>query len=91
MIVDGSFYEKNVKKCGCCGPPPSLDYRVQFFDEENVPEELRNPNQFARVQNKMPIIVEHLLFSAVEAAKQQIIVMMDEDTRGNYRVFAKIM
>jgi len=35
--------------------------------------------------------VDRLLFSAVEAAKQQVIVMTEEDTRGGFRVYAKIM
>ncbi len=91
MIVDGSFYENSAKPCGCCGPPPSLDYKVDFYDEEDLPAPLHDEAKYIRVQNKMPVVVERLLFSAVEAAKQQVFVMTEEDTRGGFRVYAKIM
>ncbi len=91
MVVDGSFYEKSAKPCGCCGPPPSLDYKVDFFDEEDIPAPLHDATKFTRVQNKMPVVVDNLLYSAVEAAKQQVIVMTEEDTQGGFRVYAKIM
>jgi hypothetical protein len=39
----------------------------------------------------MPVVLERLLYSAVEVAKQQVIVMTGEDTRGGFRVSAKIM
>jgi len=91
MVVDGTFYQNSAKPCGCCGPPPSLDYKVEFLDDDEVPAPLHDAAKFTRVQNKMPVVVDRLLFSAVEAAKQQVIVMTEEDTRGGYRVYAKIM
>ncbi len=52
---------------------------------------LNDTSKFIRVQNKVPVVVERLLFSAVEVARQQVIVMTEEDTRGGFRVYAKII
>ncbi|OLS14188.1 MAG: hypothetical protein RBG13Loki_2199 [Promethearchaeota archaeon CR_4] len=91
MVIDGSFYENSAKPCGCCGPPPSLDYKVQFFAERQLPAPLHDATKFTHIQNKMQVVIDRLLFSAVEAAKQRVIVMAEEDTRGGYRIYAKIM
>ncbi len=91
MVLDGSFYQESAKPCGCCGPPPSLDYHLGFFDEAEVPAAFRDDAKFLRVQNKMPVVVERLLFDAVEVAKLHIIVLVEEDTRGEFRVYARIM
>ncbi|HMF32588.1 MAG TPA: hypothetical protein VKK79_14290 [Candidatus Lokiarchaeia archaeon] len=88
LVVDGSFFETALKKCGCCGPPPSLDYKVDFLDE--ILPEYEDPAKFTRVGGRMPAIVDRLLLSAAEAAGQEIIVMTEEDTSRKVRVYARI-
>jgi hypothetical protein len=31
LLIDGKLQVDNEKVCGCCGPPPSPDYKVQVY------------------------------------------------------------
>jgi hypothetical protein len=40
LLIDGKLQVDNEKVCGCCGPPPSPDYKVQVYKKSRVS---RNP------------------------------------------------
>ncbi|MHA1731148.1 MAG: hypothetical protein ACTSU5_04360 [Promethearchaeota archaeon] len=88
FLIDGSFWPKNVKGCGCCGPPPSMDYKVEPVE----PDDPRVQNgKFTRVDGKVPVFVDRQLYDAASVARQDFVVQVDESTSGEFRVYVIVM
>lgn len=88
LLIDGSFWPKNVKGCGCCGPPPSQDYKVELVLDGDP--RLQN-SALQRVEARLPAFVNARLYEAARYAGQDFVVMVDESTTGEYRVYANVL
>lgn len=91
LLIDGSFWPKKTKACGCCGPPPSADYKVEFLSEDD--QRLKG-GKFVRVEVGGGRLVAHVdaqLYEAAEVAGQDFVVSYEEATDGTWRAYAQVL
>ncbi len=82
LLIDGSLDAEYVKTCGCCGPPPSPDYKVTVMhanDVEKVHGALMS-KKFEEVRGLVPVLIERQLFDALDAARMSVVIFYLETT-----------
>lgn len=77
LLIDGTLDKPPSGPCGCCGPPPSPDYKVFIFrvGEQEDPHD----GPLVEVQKIVPIKIDEQLHDAINAAKMSIVLFFMQD------------
>jgi hypothetical protein len=79
LLIDGTLQVPDEKFCGCCGPPPSPDYKIQVFkkgdrDQKPITEKL------VEIEKMVKFKVSKQLYDAIVTARLNIVVFFLEST-----------
>ena len=95
LVIDGSLDAEYVKVCGCCGPPPSPDYKVQIIKHgENDPTHAVGKRFFVEADKIVPVRIEKQLFDALEVARMSVVLFYIEtagEEEGSGTLVAKLI
>ena len=93
LLIDGSLDAEYVKMCGCCGPPPSPDYKVEIIKKGsgNNPDKLKDVIHIKKI---VDIWLNKQMYEALQAAHMNVVLFYleavgDEDDQG--RMVAKFI
>lgn len=79
LLIDGTLQVPDEKVCGCCGPPPSPDYKVQLFTkkdgQQHVIKEITTD-----IEKIVKFKISKQLYDAIVAARLNIVVFYLEST-----------
>ena len=79
LLIDGTLQVPDEKVCGCCGPPPSPDYKVQvYFKDRNQHDGIKE--KVIEIEKIVKFKVSKQLYDAIVAARLNIIVFYLEST-----------
>ena len=57
LLIDGTLDKPPSGPCGCCGPPPSPDYKVQVIDKKKREDCLKKMD-LVEIQKIVPIKID---------------------------------
>ena len=79
VLIDGKLQVDDEKVCGCCGPPPSPDYKAQVFKKN---EGARAPinEKTIDLEKIVKFKVSKQLYEAIVGARLNIVVFYLEST-----------
>ena len=78
LYIDGNL-ERDEKLCGCCGPPPSPDYKIQVIKkEENSKQSITEKT--VDVEKVVMFKINKQLYDAIVRARLNIVVFYLETT-----------
>jgi hypothetical protein len=79
LFIDGNL-ERDEKVCGCCGPPPSPDYKIKVIkkDDDHAAEGITEKT--IDVENIVLFKINKQLYDAIVRARLNIIVFYLETT-----------
>ena len=79
LLIDGTLDKPPSGPCGCCGPPPSPDYKIQVIDNNKETDTLKN-NKVVEVQKIVPIKIDAQLHEAITTARMSIVIFFMQET-----------
>ncbi|MBN2149929.1 MAG: hypothetical protein JW839_00655 [Candidatus Lokiarchaeota archaeon] len=79
LLIDGTLQIPDEKVCGCCGPPPSPDYKVQLFTKNDQQQEMIKEKTI-EIEKIVKFKVSKQLYDAIVAARMNIVVFYLEST-----------
>jgi hypothetical protein len=79
VLIDGKLQVDNEKVCGCCGPPPSPDYKVQVFKKNNG-SRIPVAEKTVDLEKIVNFKVSKQLYDAIITARLNIVVFYLEST-----------
>lgn len=79
LLIDGTLHVPNEKVCGCCGPPPSPDYKIQLFKKGDHGKDAIK-EQIIDLEKIVKFKVSKQLYDAIVAARLNIVVFYLEST-----------
>nr|MDO8112166.1 hypothetical protein [Candidatus Sigynarchaeota archaeon] len=79
LLIDGTLVRDDEKICGCCGPPPSPDYKIQVFrKQDGSPRKLSE--RTVDIDKIVKFKVSKQLHDAIVAARMSIVIFYLETT-----------
>src|SRR5512137_312993 len=79
LFIDGTLQHENEKVCGCCGPPPSPDYKIKVF-KKNESQANQVPPNSIEIEKLVKFRIDKQLHDAIVAARMNIVVFFLETT-----------
>ncbi|MEX2685037.1 MAG: hypothetical protein Q6373_025910 [Candidatus Sigynarchaeota archaeon] len=79
LLIDGTLQVPDEKVCGCCGPPPSPDYKVQIFTKKDSPQHVIKEKTI-EIEKIVKFKFSKQLYDAIVAARLNIVVFYLEST-----------
>jgi hypothetical protein len=79
LLIDGKLQVDDEKVCGCCGPPPSPDYKVQVF-KKNDNSRMPITEKTIDLEKIVKFKVSKQLYDAIVGARLNIVVFYLEST-----------
>lgn len=79
LLIDGTL-ERDEKVCGCCGPPPSPDYKIQLFMKNNGGKNHRLPRKTIDKDRVVHFKIDKQLHDAITSARLNIVIFYLETT-----------
>ncbi|MFX0100883.1 MAG: hypothetical protein ACFFCS_15010 [Candidatus Hodarchaeota archaeon] len=79
LLIDGSLDKPPSGPCGCCGPPPSPDYKVQVIANHDKPSSPSTKN-LIETKKIVPIKIDAQLHEAITTAKMSIVIFFVQET-----------
>ena len=79
LLIDGTLDKPPSGPCGCCGPPPSPDYKVQVIANHRG-EKVHSKNDLVEIQKIVPIKIDAQLHEAITAARMSIVLFFIQET-----------
>nr|MDO8112443.1 hypothetical protein [Candidatus Sigynarchaeota archaeon] len=79
VLIDGRLQVDDEKVCGCCGPPPSPDYKVQVFKKNDSPR-VPITEKTIDLEKIVKFKVSKQLYEAIVAARMNIVLFYLEST-----------
>ncbi|MHA1848819.1 MAG: hypothetical protein ACTSYS_04720 [Promethearchaeota archaeon] len=89
LLIDGSLDSEYVKMCGCCGPPPSPDYKVDIIKREEINKDDSAPggnistdlgsqkkslDGFVLLKKIVDVFVSNQMYDALKTARMNIVL-----------------
>ncbi|HME53573.1 MAG TPA: hypothetical protein VKM55_15210 [Candidatus Lokiarchaeia archaeon] len=79
LLIDGTL-ERDEKVCGCCGPPPSPDYKIQVLTKD-CGGKRKNDQRTAVAKDKIVRFkINKQLYNAITNARLNIVIFYLETT-----------
>ena len=79
LFINGTL-EHDEKVCGCCGPPPSPDYKIQVIKKEDVDAKETITGKTVDVEKIVTFKIDKQLYDAIVRARLSIVVFYLETT-----------
>jgi hypothetical protein len=79
LLIDGTLQVPDEKFCGCCGPPPSPDYKIQVFKKENHNTK-PTTEKVIEIEKVVNFKISKQLYDAIVGARLNIFVFYLEST-----------
>ncbi len=79
LLIDGTLQVPDEKACGCCGPPPSPDYKIQVFPKKDK-QQITIKEKTAEIEKIVKFKINKQLYDAIVAARLNIVVFYLEST-----------
>jgi len=79
VLIDGTLQIDDEKVCGCCGPPPSPDYKIHIVRKDNGSRPLIT-EKTVDLEKVVKFKVSKQLYNAIAAARLNIVIFYLEST-----------
>ena len=79
LYINGNL-ERDEKVCGCCGPPPSPDYKIQIVGKDDDQARESITEKTIDVENVVIFKINKQLHDAIARARLNIVVFYLETT-----------
>ncbi len=79
LLIDGTLQVPNEKFCGCCGPPPSPDYKIRVFKKDDHNQKPIT-EKLVEIEKVVKFKVSKQLYDAIVTARLNIVIFFLEST-----------